>query len=144
MILSEQYKALSKPNFSIMLELLFSPSSFNEIYLHLGHTKESEDKLKYSIRYATFSFMEPYEVLEVPIEQSIAEKIEEILCESKISIIPQRYSMGLDGHSFILKVNRGFNKIEIRWWCEPDEEWAPLGELVELIFSQLPKKLREY
>ncbi|MFS0915841.1 hypothetical protein [Brevibacillus sp. 179-C 1.1 NHS] len=140
----ENYKILQRMNGTVIFELHFSSNPIcKEVYLHLGTDITNNKEKRYYIRYFTFSMFEEDEIVELEIDQAIVQKIEEMLYDSKISIIPRQMSIGLDGYTYTIRVRNTFQKIEITWWCEPNEEWKPLGEIVDLIFGQLPSNIRE-
>lgn len=140
----EKYEFLAKKNGTVILELHYSSNLiFKEVYVHLGVENITSTENKAYLRYMTFTFMEDDEVVELEIDIEIVRKIEEILYVSKINIIPRQLSMGLDGCTYTLRATNGFQKIQISWWCEPNEEWKPLGEIAELIFGQLPRNIKE-
>jgi len=44
-------------------------------------------------------------------------------------------AMRLDGQTFELTIERGFNAVEYKWWPEPPKGWEPLGDLVNVMLG---------
>jgi len=66
------------------------------------------------------------------------EEVEEILDTLKSQIpsaIPEAIS-GLDGTTYELLIERGFNKVQFTWWCEPPGVWKALGELSRRLLNR--------
>ena len=55
--------------------------------------------------------------------------------ESQVpSAVPEAI-FGLDGTTYELLIERGFNRIQFTWWCEPPAVWKALGELSERLLN---------
>jgi hypothetical protein len=53
--------------------------------------------------------------------------------ESQVrSTIPE-VIFGLDGTTYELLIERGFNRVQFTWWCEPPGVWKALGESRRLL-----------
>ena len=51
------------------------------------------------------------------------------------STVPEAIS-GLDGTTYELLIERGFNKVQFTWWCEPPGVWKALGELSRRLLNR--------
>lgn len=69
---------------------------------------------------------------EVP--PSKAEKITAALESLVMSVVPAEV-FGLDGTTYELLIERGFNKIQFTWWGEPPAAWRALRELSNALLS---------
>lgn len=63
-----------------------------------------------------------------------AKEIMDILEHQVVSIAPEEIS-GLDGTTYELLIERGPNKVQFRWWCDPPRGWQALGEVSERILN---------
>lgn len=64
-----------------------------------------------------------------------AKRIMAILEHQVVSVTPERV-LGLDGTTYQLLIERGFNKAQFTWWCEPPAEWKALGELLKILLER--------
>jgi hypothetical protein len=63
---------------------------------------------------------------EVP--PSEAKKLTAVLEQQVVSVAPECV-LGLDGTTYELLIERGFNRIQFTWWGEPPTAWRALREL---------------
>jgi len=61
-------------------------------------------------------------------------EILDILDPQVFSAVPEATS-GLDGTTYELLIERGFNKVQFTWWCEPPGVWKALGELARRLLN---------
>jgi hypothetical protein len=69
---------------------------------------------------------------EVPLAE--ARELSGILKGLTIAIVPQG-GMGLDGTTYELLIERGFNKVQFTWWSDPPEAWKSLGDLSKRLLA---------
>jgi hypothetical protein len=70
---------------------------------------------------------------EVPLLE--AHRILAIL-ENRVASVSPEHVMGLDGTTYDLLIERGFNKVQFTWWCEPPAAWQALGELSKMLLER--------
>jgi hypothetical protein len=70
---------------------------------------------------------------EVPAAEASA--ILDILQHQIAFIIPEA-TIGLDGTTYELLIERGFSKVQFTWWCDPPLGWKALGEVANKILSR--------
>ena len=59
---------------------------------------------------------------------SEAKKLTAAMEHQAVSVAPEGV-LGLDGTTYELLIERGFNRIQYTWWGEPPAAWRPLREL---------------
>lgn len=64
-----------------------------------------------------------------------AKEITAILEHLVVSVAPQGFA-GLDGTTYDLLIERGFNRIRFTWWSEPPAVWQALGSLSKTLLKR--------
>jgi hypothetical protein len=90
---------------------------------HEGIVDDQHDELMKSISWQR----------EVPAAE--ASEILDIL-QHQIAFIVPEVTIGLDGTTYELLIERGFSKVQFTWWCEPPLGWEALGEVARKILSR--------
>jgi len=70
---------------------------------------------------------------EVPAAE--ANEILDILQHQIAYTVPEA-TIGLDGTTYELLIERGFSKVQFTWWCEPPLGWKSLGEVARKVLSR--------
>jgi hypothetical protein len=70
---------------------------------------------------------------DIPVEE--VREILGILDRHVFPVVPEATS-GLDGTTYELLIERGLNKVQFNWWCEPPEVWKALGELSRRLLNK--------
>jgi hypothetical protein len=55
-----------------------------------------------------------------------------ILEKQVVSLSPESV-LGLDGTTYELLIERGFNKVQFTWWSKPPAGWRAIGELSKIL-----------
>ncbi len=56
--------------------------------------------------------------------------------ESQVPSTVPEVIFGLDGTTYELLIERGFNRVQFAWWCEPPAVWKALGELSSRLLNR--------
>ncbi len=59
----------------------------------------------------------------------------DILEKQVVSLAPE-ITLGLDGTTYELVIERDFNKVQFTWWCEPPRVWRALGEVSKILLTR--------
>jgi hypothetical protein len=70
-----------------------------------------------------------------------ADDYERLIGDIKNTTIPlvPPYSGGLDGTTFEIDIENGFNKASYKWWCECPDIWKPLESLADRLLEYARK-----
>jgi len=136
----------------VLLVLKARPSFAGELSICLNEERDSEGRAKYSVvcqkkpplnenEFAIFAAMRNRIVdqnLDEDITKTIdwhrevppleANRIKAALENQVVSVAPESV-LGLDGTTYELLVERGFNRIQFTWWGEPPAAWQAIREL---------------
>jgi hypothetical protein len=74
---------------------------------------------------------------EVPAAE--ANEILDILQHQIAYTVPEA-TIGLDGTTYELLIERGFSKIQFTWWCDPPLGWKSLGEVARKVLGRTDSK----
>jgi hypothetical protein len=64
-----------------------------------------------------------------------AREIMEILERQVLPVVPETIE-GLDGTTYELLIERGFNKVQFTWWCEPPRVWKALAKVAKALLNR--------
>ena len=138
----------------VLLELIEKPSFEGEMSMRLVEERDPEGRAKYTVVcqkkpplnenewavFAALGTVAGQDLEEVakginwerevpPLE---AESMLAILEKQVVSLSPESV-LRLDGTTYELLVERGFNKVQFTWWSEPPAGWRAIGELSKIL-----------